>query len=725
MSIENNSPLRPPALEARPITRSFHGDDVADPYEWFREAGEDATLAHLTAENAYADAILGQTSDLATAIAKELESRTQLADWSEARRHGDYWWFTRTGEEDQYPRVYRVKAVDAAAAHGAADPLASRPCPAEHIPGEQLVLDYPAMAEGEAFFSPGYGVMPAPDGIHAVVGIDTTGGEEFRLRFFNAQTGEVLDDQISDAVYGGAWCADSRHFIYLKADDAWRACEVWVHEVGADPSTDRKIFEDPNESYGLYLQPSQDGRWAIISCTSTTTTEILAIDLSAPDALTPMCLRPRSHGLDYQVNIGGGQAFIVHNATSEDFEVSMVDLTDALRTGSPLTLGDPSTWRSIFTAGEGERIDSVTPLEHAVVVDLRSGGVPVVAVAPRKGTEIGEFVRIPVDGVVSVESSIGSVYSTGIVEFSVAGPLTPPRECTYTVATGEISVVKQRAVPNFDASAYVAHREWVEVDDGVRMPVDILHKKGVEADGTNPGYLYGYGSYEVSIDPAFSPLYLSLADRGVVCAVAHPRGGGEMGRSWYLNGKLTKKRNTFTDFVAAADYLLDAGWVARGRLAAEGRSAGGLLMGAVANIGTDRFRAIHAGVPFVDALTTILMPDLPLTVGEWEEWGNPIESEEVYHYMKSYSPYENIHEGEYPAILATTSLNDIRVSYVEPTKWVARLRATVANGDDRPIVLRTELVAGHGGTTGRFNKWLEAGRDMSFLLGQIGATELV
>ena len=294
------------------------------------------------------------------------------------------------------------------------------------------------------------------------------------------------------------------------------------------------------------------------------------------------------------------------------------------------------------------------------------------------------------------------------------------------MAGGEPIILKRTEVPNFDPSLYVERREWATAADGTRIPLSVMHRKDVTADGTNPGYLYGYGSYEASMDPSFVATRLSLLDRGLVVAIAHIRGGGEMGRPWYEHGKLLQKKNTFTDFVDSARHLIDTGWVAPGRLSAEGRSAGGLLMGAITNLAPELFRAIIAGVPFVDALTTILDPSLPLTVGEWEEWGDPLHDPEVYAYMKEYSPYENIRAVEYPAIFASTSLNDTRVFFVEPAKWVARLRETVTSDQaERPIVFRCEMVAGHGGRSGRYAKWEQRADELAWLLDQIGATELV
>ena len=304
--------------------------------------------------------------------------------------------------------------------------------------------------------------------------------------------------------------------------------------------------------------------------------------------------------------------------------------------------------------------------------------------------------------------------------------VTPSSIYELDLVSGELTLLRRQPVlGGYDPDDYQQHRLWATASDGTRIPISLVARKDVQPDGTNPGLLYGYGSYEVSIDPYFSVSRLSYLDRGVVYAIAHIRGGGEMGRGWYENGRMEHKRNTFTDFVACADEVVSSGWVAQDRLAAEGRSAGGLLMGAILNLAPEKFRVVHAGVAFVDALTTILNPALPLTVGEWEEWGNPLESAEIYQLMRSYTPYENIREVDYPAILATTGLNDTRVFFVEPAKWVARLRETVTSDpQERPILLKTEMVAGHGGKTGRYDAWRETAFEIAFMVDQLGAAQV-
>ena len=388
----------------------------------------------------------------------------------------------------------------------------------------------------------------------------------------------------------------------------------------------------------------------------------------------------------------------------------------------------PEQWEELLAAGEGERLLAVESFAGFVALELRAGGLASVRLVPRAddGTLLLEQAADITHGgeLDTVELDANPNWDQTAVRYQLTSMLTPTTVAERDVAVGGTEILRVTPVPNYDPSLYVERREWATAADGTAIPLSVVARREVPADGTAPGYLYGYGSYEVSIDPSFVPTRLSLLDRGVVIAIAHVRGGGEMGRDWYEHGKLLEKKNSFSDFVAAAEHLGASGLVDPARLGAEGRSAGGLLMGAVANLAPERFRAIIAGVPFVDALTTILDPSLPLTVGEWEEWGDPLHDPQVYAYMKEYTPYENVRAVEYPAIFASTSLNDTRVFFVEPAKWVARLRETVTSDQaERPILFRCEMVAGHGGRSGRYRKWEQRADELAWLLDQLGATE--
>jgi oligopeptidase B len=446
------------------------------------------------------------------------------------------------------------------------------------------------------------------------------------------------------------------------------------------------------------------------------TSEVWLLDAAAPLG-EPRVVAARRHGVEYDVEPAGDRLLIVHNANHPDFELAQ----------APLGATSHSQWSPLGDTVAGERLLGVEAFVSHAVLSLRRDGLTALRVLPRDQSASGFG---PADDLVfdeplySVATGNNPEYETSAVQVVFESMVTPKTISDYDLVTGEYTLLKaQPVLGGYDPEDYEQRREWATTPDGTLVPISLVHRRDVTADGTAPGLLYGYGAYEICTDPYFSVARLSLLDRGFVYAIAHVRGGGEMGRQWYDSGKMEHKTNTFTDFVACADHLVSSGWVAPDRLVAEGGSAGGLLIGAVANLAPGRFRAIHAAVPFVDALTTILDPSLPLTVPEWEEWGDPLHDEGVYRYMKSYTPYENVAAVDYPAILATTSLNDTRVCFVEPAKWVARLRETVTSDPvTRPILFKIEMVAGHGGKSGRYDAWRQYAWELAFLMDQVGVS---
>lgn len=689
--------------------RSHHGEDVSDPYEWLRDKEDPEVIAHLEAENAYTEAMTSHLEGLREAVFTEIKGRTQETDLSVPVRHRDWWYYSRTIEGQQYAVHGRIAVGDSP----------DRPVldPASPPEGEQVLLDGNAEAEGLEFFSLGAFDVSA-SGDRLAYAVDTSGDERFDLRIKDLTTGEVIDDAVTGIGYGTAWSADAAHIFYTRVDDAWRPYQVWRHEVGASAETDVLVYQEDDERFWMGVGASRDDRHIIIGLGSKNTSEFRI--LSAEDPLGEFrVVAPREEGVEYEVEPAGERLWIVHNRSHRDFELAV----------APLGSSSAEEWRTVLPGEEGVRISGVEAFSGHLAVSLRRDGLTQVQVLPLStaGLPVGQGYQVPVDEeVYSIETGTNPTYDTDTLQVVVESLVTPRSIYDLDLVSGDLDLVKRQPVlGGFDPADYQQHRLWATAADGTKIPISLVARKDVQVDGTNPGLLYGYGSYEISIDPYFSVARLSYLDRGVVYAIAHVRGGGEMGRGWYETGRMEHKRNTFTDFVACADHLVETGWVAPDRLAAEGRSAGGLLMGAVVNLAPERFRVVHAGVPFVDALTTILDPSLPLTVGEWEEWGNPLESAEIYEIMRSYSPYENIRETDYPAILATTGLNDTRVFFVEPAKWVARLRETVTNDPaERPILLKTEMVAGHGGKTGRYDAWRETAFEIAFMLDQLGATEL-
>ena len=693
-----------PTPEHRPTERIFHGDTVVDPFEWMRDKTDPEVIAHLEAENAYADARTAHLDGLRAALVEEFVGHTQETDLSVPVRRGDWWYITRTTAGDDYPKFTRV-------ADAGALPQVE---PGVMLEGEQVLLDAQAEAAGAEFYSLG-GLAPSPDHTLFASAVDTAGDERFTLRVTDIASGEVIDEAVTGTGYGLAFSADQEWLFYARVDDAWRQHQIWRHRIGSPASEDVLVIEEPDERFMIGFDRSRDGSTLVIQAGSTSTTEAWTLDLTDPTS-APVPAGGRRDGVDYALEHAGDRLLVVHNDGHQGFALAQAPL-DA-----------PHQWEELLVAADGERLLAVEAFAGFVALELRSGGLASVRLIPRAADGsllVAEAADLTHGGELdTVELDTNPNWDQTTVRYQLTSMLTPPTVAERDLAGGGTEILRVTPVPRYDPSLYVERREWATAADGTAIPLSVVARKEVAADGTAPGYLYGYGSYEVSIDPSFVPTRLSLLDRGVVIAIAHVRGGGELGRDWYDHGKLLEKKNSFSDFVTAAEHLGASGLVDPARLGAEGRSAGGLLMGAVANLAPERFRAIIAGVPFVDALTTILDPSLPLTVGEWEEWGDPLHDPAVYAYMKQYTPYENVRAAQYPAIFASTSLNDTRVFFVEPAKWVARLRETVTSDQaERPIVFRCEMVAGHGGRSGRYRKWEQRADELAWLLDQLGATE--
>jgi len=681
----------PPQAPTRPHTRTFHGDVVTDEYAWMADRDDPALRAYLEAENAYAAARTEHLGPLAEELFGEIRARTKETDLSVPVRHGGWWYYSRTIEGEQYAVHGRV-ATDA---HPQRPELEGDAPPA----GEQVVLDENAEAAGHDFFSVGASDV-SPDGRLLAWAVDVEGDERFALRVRDIDSGRVQGEAVTEIGYGVAWSLDARHLFYTRVDEAWRPFQVWRHEVGSPADTDVLVLEEADERFTLGVGVSRDDRWIVIGIGSRTTSEYHLLD--AGDPLGPLVVvAPRVEGVEYDVEPLGDEVLLVHNRRRRNFEVARALVTD----------GEVGPWHPLDVTAQDEYALGVEAFRDFAVVSLRSDGQTAVRILPRDPsapTGFGAPREVAFDEPVrAVGTGDNPDPATGVLQLGFTSLVTPSSVYDYDIAAGSLTLVKRKEVRGgYDPGDYVQRREWATAPDGTRVPMSIVHRRDTALDGTAPGMLYGYGSYGISLDPWFSVARLSLLDRGFVFVVAHVRGGSEMGRGWYDDGKMEHKEHTFTDYVACADHLLDNGLVARDRLAAEGGSAGGLLMGVVANTAPDRFRVIHLQVPFVDALTTILDPTLPLTVGEWEEWGNPVDDPQVYARMRAYTPYENLTAQAYPSVLVTTSINDTRVFVTEPAKWVARLRErSSSDAALAPVLFRTELTAGHAGLSGRYDAW--------------------
>ena len=753
--------------------RDQFGQHFDDPWDWLRDADNPEVRAHLEAENAWADTVTAPTREAAARLVEEVKASTALTDVTVPIREGEFWYFRRFAEGQSYATHHRAPVERDEA--GAPVPLV--PSPGVPARGEELLVDENEWARGQEFFRLA-DMYPSPDGRLIAWARDTSGDERYTWVVQEA-SGRVIDEAVAGAGYGFAWADDSKSFIYMGVDDAWRACDVWLHRVGTPREADELLLVEPDEGFEMGFAPSGFPGHVVIHASSSTAGRAW-LWLPAHPSVRPLPLMPVRPRTLVSVDSAGDRLFIVHTGLTQEGSLAQAMLPaggspEALarlgvtsssafsrgsladRTpGTPLPEDEPApltpfeSWEPLRSPGPGERITDVEAHADYVALSLRSGSLTQVDVLDRREAS-PTWRRVEVDAPVRTIATVPTPWTDPLrVEFqsqtvppAVAEVSLPnPAPASYPEnpegATLTVRTLRTREAPGWDPAEYVEERVWVLARDGAtRIPVTLIHHRDARPDGTHAGWQIGYGSYEVSYDPEFETLRLPILRR-VVYAIAHVRGGGEMGRAWYEDGKELVKEHTFTDFIDVADWLVDSGWVAPGRLVAEGRSAGGLLMGAVTNAAPDRFRAILAGVPFVDALSTILDPTLPLTVGEWEEWGNPLTSRAVFDAMSRYTPYENVPDGALlPAIMATTSVNDTRVEFVEPTKWVQRLREATgqvpstdeAEGSapardplERPIILRTEMVAGHAGPSGREGRWAARCEEFAFALGQVGVT---
>ncbi len=663
-----------------------------DPFAWMIDVDDPELIDYLEAENRYAESWFEPHTPTIDAIFDEIRSRVQETDQSTPVFNGGWWYVGSTVEGEDYPRHHRGRTFETAT--------------------EMLLLD--ENVEADRVGATDYFDLGAFDASHDHTmfawSTDITGDERYdlRIRHFDS-AGAVsgtfvdLDDHVADVANAGtAWSADGRWLFYVRADDQERPFQVWRHEIGRAAGDDTLVFQEDDERFFVEIGETRSDAWILIHCGSKTSAEVRLIPSASP-LDEAVVVRPRADGVEYQIddwgdrlvmvtNDGGAEDFCVHTAWSHhDWTV-------------------PSSWTELIAHRPGRRIIGVEPFQNHLVVYEWSDAQPRLRLLFRDGSErLLDVDNEPHD----VNLSANPEWTSTTLRFSTQSMTTPTTLYDEDLVTGERTLLRRIPTPNVDVDAYVASRMWATSADGTSVPVDIVRHVDTPLDGTAPGCLYGYGSYEASMPPWFSVARLSLLDRGTVWALAHPRGGGELGRRWYLDGKLEHKQHTFDDMIASAEHLVTAGVVASDRLAIRGGSAGGLLVGACTTQRPELFASVVAEVPFVDIVNTMSDPTLPLTVTEWEEWGDP-RSEPFASAMLAYSPYDNTVAADYPAVYVTAGLHDPRVSVHEPAKWVARLREVNTSG--RPTVMHTEMGAGHGGPTGRYDAWRDEARTLAFLL---------
>ncbi|PQA85741.1 S9 family peptidase [Marinicaulis flavus] len=683
--------IEAPAVEKRPVETTQHGITRVDNYAWLRDGEWQEVLRDpstlepdirkvLEAENDYYAAVTGDLEPLRKKLFKEMRGRIKEDDSTIPAKDGDWLYWKKFRDGGEYP-VFMRKPV----AGGK----------------EQTLYDGDAERGESAFFSIG-SVEHSPDHKLAAIATDRLGSEYYSIAVRNLETGEDLPDRIESADGGGAvWTAGSDAFFYVERDDNQRPKRVKLHKLGDDPATDAVIYEEPDDAMFLAIDKSQSGDYVFITSASQVTSEVRFVKADAPDA-APQLIAPRDNGVEYYAEHHGDEFFIMTNAD---------DAVDFKIVTAPVASPGRANWKDWLAHKAGSQIVTFTLYKDYLVRLERENALPRIVISTYDGAShtvsFGEAAY-------ALGMEAGYEYDTDVFRFTYESPSTPEQTYDYNMASDKRTLLKTQEVPSgHDPSLYVVERIEADGEGGAKVPVTILRLKTTPKDGSAPALLYGYGSYGIASAADFSTNILSLVDRGAVFAIAHVRGGADKGRGWYLDGKLAKKMNTFTDFNASAQALIDNGYASKGRVVSYGGSAGGLLVAASVNLEPDLYGGVIAAVPFIDVINTISDADLPLTPPEWEEWGNPIKSAEEYGWIAEYSPYENIQHTDYPPIMATGGLTDYRVTYWEPAKWIARLRDDASGG---PFVLRMNMGAGHGGSAARFERLDERAHLYAFAL---------
>lgn len=688
--MDDESDLQPPVAERRPFeVDAPHGAAREDAYYWLRDdtRQDPAMLAYLEAENAYSDSVLAPLRPLEDRLYEELVGRLKQDDNSVPYRRKDYWYYTRYETGREYPIHARRRGSMES--------------------DEAILLDLNELASGHEFYSIASRAVSPDQNLLAYLE-DTVGRRQYTLRIKDLESGELQAVAIDGLSSSLAWSADSRTVFYVENDpDTLLSKRIKSHRLGSDPADDPVLYEEPDDAFYISVRNTRSEAYVCVDASSTVSTETRCTDSSRPGAFE--VLAPRERDFEYQADHLGDRWVVRTNWNAENFK--LMQFADGSR-------GNRETWTDLIEHVPDVFIDDFELFRDFIAIGERSGGLTRIRILAGDGTT--DYVAAD-EPAYSMRLEVNAEPGTDWLRYGYTSLTTPQSTFELNVGTGERKLLKESPVlGGFNKNDYVTERLWARARDGTEIPVSIVYRRDFEKDGTAALLQYGYGSYGVSTDPAFSSNVLSLLDRGMLYAIAHVRGGQEMGRRWYEDGKLLNKRNTFTDFIDVTDFLVAERYADADRVAARGGSAGGLLVGAVANMAPEKYRVIVSLVPFVDVVTTMLDPSIPLTTNEYDEWGNPAEAE-YYEYMLSYSPYDQIERKDYPAMYIYTGLWDSQVQYWEPAKYVARLRERKT--DRHALVFRIEMEAGHGGQSGRFQRYRDTAEEFAFLLSQLGIEE--
>lgn len=678
--------LKPPRAARKPSSVTHHGITVADDYAWLRDpkypvVDDPEVIAHLEAENAWFEAAMAGQRDRIDALFAEMRARIKEADKSVPQKDGDYLYWIEFEDGAEYKKWWRRPVA------GGED---------------ELILDEVALAEGLEYFRLG-AIAVSNDGTRLAYSVDDNGSERFTARIKVIATGEHLPDEIPGTLSALIWAAGDTAIVYSLANEQWRTDNARLHRLGTPTSDDIELYHEDDEGFRVSAGLSANEKWLIVSTSDHETSEVRLIPATDPLA-EPLLVKPREKGVEYEVDERDGTLYVLANDTHENFRLATAPLAN------------PAEWTTLIAGSDDFYLTGLDLFRDFYVVEGRQAGLDTIEVRWYDDPARVEPIAFPED---SYAAGLGDnpEWAMDRLRVGYESMVSPATTYDYHVAERRLEVLKVQEIPSgYDASLYTTERLHIAARDGTDIPVSIMYRKDRQKPG--PLHLYGYGAYGIAIPPGFSTTRLSLVDRGFAYAIAHIRGGDDLGRAWYKGGKLEARTNTFTDFVDVAKGLVERGYTVEGRISISGGSAGGELMGAVVNSDPHLWGAVVAHVPFVDVLATMLDASLPLTPGEWPEWGNPIEDLAAFELIRSYSPYDNVRAQAYPPMLVTAGLNDPRVTYWEPAKWVARLREMKT--DDNVLLLKTNMGAGHGGKSGRFESLRETAEEFAFILWQFG-----